>query len=474
MHIKRVYKCGSIEIYKNTIIARVHNYTIGYKIMNKTFIRDSLAEDTCIEEVRKLRDKLENQLVDKHADDKIISLFHNCFSNTAETTMQIAKNGDTFLITGDIGAMWLRDSSAQVCHYISYAREYPSIKKMIRGLIVRQFSCIHEDPYANAYNPEPNGKCWAHDKTERDDPWDWERKYEIDSLCYPVWLMDRYVTETGDTSVLQDDNVLSGIHDILNVFRDEMNHESKSKYYFKRDNCPETDTLSNNGMGEPFDLTGMIWGGFRPSDDACKYGYNIPENIFSLQALSIINRLYPDIDRVMVMYRSIQSGIVKYGIIDDGSGRKIFAYETDGMGHHLFMDDANVPSLLSIPWIYKDFEDIESGNEVNIKEIYDNTRRAVLSRKNPFYYEGKKASGIGSPHTPEDYIWHISLSMQGITSKDDKEKKEILDVLSHTDAGTGYMHEGFHKDDPDRYTREWFAWSNSLFSLFVMDYYGLI
>lgn len=120
----------------------------------------------------------------------------------------------------------------------------------------------------------------------------------IDSLCYPVWLMDRYVKETGDTSVLQDDNAISGIHDILNVFSDEMNHESKSKYYFKRDNCPETDTLSNNGMGEPIDVTGMIWGGFRPSDDACKYGYNIPENIFSLQALSIINRLYPDIDGI--------------------------------------------------------------------------------------------------------------------------------------------------------------------------------
>jgi meiotically up-regulated gene 157 (Mug157) protein len=156
------------------------------------------------------------------------------------------------------------------------------------------------------------------------------------------------------------------------------------------------------------------------------------------------------------------------------------------------MDDANVPSLLSIPWIYRDYEaigskcssgtdidgtddnDINTDTHIKIKEIYSNTRKAVLSKKNPFYYEGKKASGIGSPHTPVDYIWHISLSIQGITSRDDKERKELLDILSHTDAGTGYMHEGFHKDDPDRYTRAWFAWSNSLFSLFVMDYYGLV
>jgi meiotically up-regulated gene 157 (Mug157) protein len=464
--------------------------------MDKVFIRDSRAESKCIDEVRELRNKLEKQLADKKADEKIIALFHNCFSSTAETTMQIAENGDTFLITGDIGAMWLRDSSAQVCHYLPYSNEYPSIKKMIRGLIVRQFSCIHEDPYANAFNPEPDGKCWAHDDTEREDPWDWERKYEIDSLCYPVWLMDRYVAETGDTSVLQNDNVRSGISDILKVFSIEMDHRSKSEYFFKRSDCPETDTLSNDGKGEPVAITGMIWGGFRPSDDACKYGYNIPENIFSLQALSIIRRLYPDIDGVREMYDSIESGIMEYGIMDDGSGHEILAYETDGMGHHLFMDDANVPSLLSIPWIYRDYEAIGSkcssgtdidgtdDNDINtdtytdthikIKEIYSNTRKAVLSKKNPFYYEGKKASGIGSPHTPVDYIWHISLSIQGITSRDDKERKELLDILSHTDAGTGYMHEGFHKDDPDRYTRAWFAWSNSLFSLFVMDYYGLV
>jgi len=139
----------------------------------------------------------------------------------------------------------------------------------------------------------------------------------------------------------------------------------------------------------------------------------------------------------------------------------MYAYETDGQGNHNLMDDANVPSLLSIPYLgYHTVDDT----------VYQNTRAFVLSEHNPYYFTGTVASGIGSPHTPTDYIWPIALCMQGLTSTDATEIKSLLHMLSTTHAHTGCMHEGFHKDDPTLFTRPWFAWANSLFAEFVSQY----
>ena len=160
----------------------------------------------------------------------------------------------------------------------------------------------------------------------------------------------------------------------------------------------------------------------------------------------------------------IVEGIDKYGKITLENGETAYVYEVDGLGNINRMDDANVPSLLSIPWIT---------NIGKTASLYLATRGDVLSSHNPYYYEGTAASGIGSPHTPKDYIWHIALSMQGLTSADKDEQKALVEKLLSTDAGTGYMHEGFHKDKPEEFTREWFAWSNSLFSLLVIEAYDL-
>lgn len=416
----------------------------------------------------------ENYLKD---DEKLSELFKNCYPNTMDTTVKRISDKDTFVITGDIPAMWMRDSTAQVRHYLPVAKHDDEVADVIEGLINRQFKCIAIDSYANAFNSEANGMCWPvyaakmygetngeRDTTDFTSAWIWERKYEIDSLCYPVQLAYLFWKETGRTAQFNDQYKKS-TEIILNHFKLEQDH-SKSKYFFVRDNCPPTDTLTHDGKGAPVAPCGMTWSGFRPSDDACTYGYLIPSNMFAVVTLrytaEIAREIYHDEDlasKAEKLASEIDEGIKKYGIVEHPKFGKIYAYETDGMGNYVLMDDANVPSLLSIPYLgYCSADD----------EIYKNTREFVLSSENPYYFKGTAAEGVGSPHTPKDYIWHIALSMQGLTSDNPYECKMLLETLKSTDDGKGFMHEGFHKDDPSKFTRPWFAWSNSLFSEFVL------
>lgn len=397
-------------------------------------------------------------------DEHMRRTFENCYVSTAKTTTKFLENGEAYVFTGDIAAMWLRDSSAQVVHYLPFLKEYPILKDMVKGLIARQAKYIHIDPYANAFNEEANGNCWEKDITEYN-PWNWERKYEIDSLCYPVWLMEQYVKNTGEADIFTPE-VKTAFRDILDVWKREQRHE-ESAYSFIRVNCPPSDTLSCEGKGEPVGYTGMTWSGFRPSDDACKYGYLIPSNMFASVVLGYMEKFlreqYQDeamAEEAAALKAQIEEGIQKYGVVEDEVYGKMYAYETDGLGNYNLMDDANVPSLLSLPWLaYCDKDD----------PIYKNTRDFVLSKKNPYYYEGSCAKGIGSPHTPDQYIWHIALTMQGLTSDDSQEREELLKTLLATDAGCEVMHEGFHCEKPEAFTREWFAWANSLFALFALS-----
>lgn len=397
-------------------------------------------------------------------DEHMRRTFENCYVSTAKTTTKFLENGEAYVFTGDIAAMWLRDSSAQVVHYLPFLKEYPILKDMVKGLIARQAKYIHIDPYANAFNEEANGNCWEKDITEYN-PWNWERKYEIDSLCYPVWLMEQYVKNTGEADIFTPE-VKTAFRDILDVWKREQHHE-ESTYSFIRVNCPPSDTLSCEGKGEPVGYTGMTWSGFRPSDDACKYGYLIPSNMFASVVLGYMEKFlreqYQDeamAEEAVALKAQIEEGIQKYGVVEDEVYGKMYAYETDGLGNYNLMDDANVPSLLSLPWLaYCDKDD----------PIYKNTRDFVLSKKNPYYYEGSCAKGIGSPHTPDQYIWHIALTMQGLTSDDSQEREELLKTLLATDADCEVMHEGFHCEKPEAFTREWFAWANSLFALFALS-----
>ena len=382
-------------------------------------------------------------------------MFRKCFLSTIETTVQ-QTHGDTFVITGDIPAMWLRDSTAQVLHYLRFA-DAPEVAAMVEGLISRQADCILRDPYANAFNREENS-FKPYNDTPRASDWVWERKYEIDSLCYPLWLADKYMAKTGNTAFLTE-RFLKALETVLDVLRTEQNHSS-SPYRFQRTDCAPSDTLPWEGIGNPISYTGMTWSGFRPSDDACKYGYLIPSNFFAVRAMEAARKLAQaagreDLaQRALELQQTIREGIREYATVEHPRFGTVYAYETDGFGNYNLMDDANVPSLLSLPYLEACGAD---------DPIYRNTRAFVLSGSNPYYYEGALAKGIGSPHTPEGYIWHISLCVQAMTSTDDSEIASLLKMLLTTHGGTGFMHEGFDPNAPENFTRDWFAWANSMF-----------
>lgn len=395
---------------------------------------------------------------------KLLNQFKNCFPNTLETTTKLLDDGTTFVLTGDIPAMWLRDSVEQVIHYVPFAKEDKDLQRIIGGLIKRHMFYINLDPYANAFNETANDWHWdANDQTEMS-PWVWERKYELDSMCFSVRLAYTYWKETRFTDIF-DSNFKAAMRNIVKVWKTEQRHFEQSPYRFHRENCPAIDTLRNDRMGMPVNYTGMTWSGFRPSDDACDLHYNIPSNMFAVVSLRQMQEIarygFRDEQFVAEMKKledEINHGIQLYGVVNHPKYGKMFAFETDGYGNHVLLDDAGTPSLMSIPYI---------GYTTADDPIYQNTRKFILSEDNPFYFEGAKAKGIGSPHTPDGYVWHMALSMQGLTALTDEEVLEMIDMLESTDADTGFMHEGFLADDPNVFTRPWFAWSNSLFSQLV-------
>ncbi len=398
------------------------------------------------------------------------NIFEKCIRDTLNTTVQVKEDGTTFVITGDIPAMWLRDSACQVRPYLMLAREDPAIADMLEGVIRRQISCILTDPYANAFNETANGNRWSHDRTEMK-PEVWERKYEIDSLCFPVQLAYLFWKNSGRISHF-DSEFMEAARKIIGVFRTEQDHEHKSQYSFERDNCIFMDTLSREGRGALVnEKAGLIWSGFRPSDDACTYGYLIPSNMFAAVILEYLSEIsaciYHDqsfADETAAFAEQLRTSIAENAVVPGGERFKPFyAYEVDGFGQYLIMDDANVPSLLSIPYLGFCSED---------DVLYKNTREIILSDSNPYYYSGKYLTGIGSMHTPARYVWHIALGMQGLTSSSRAEKKQIIQTMVAADGGTDCMHEGICADDPSEFTRPWFSWANAVFAELVLDYCG--
>ncbi len=438
-----------------------------------------------LRELKDAADSVAKRIVtgDVSFDEKLRVMYRKCFMDTAERTLLLPgeessdNEGTThevtdevFIITGDINAMWLRDSSAQVCHYLPFAGKYPGIAKLIASLIRRQQICILRDPYANAYLEWPDAVSeWTSDRCGMV-AGDWERKYETDSLSYHILLVYKYIKFTGDASIL-DARELEVFDRIISLWELETDHEGRSDYTFERTRRNGTYAgLTREGRGSALGHTGMTWSGFRPSDDPCVYGFNIPENLFAAAALKYISEInditsvrhsikLSDITtRADKLRSSIEAGVHKYGIIDNPALGRIYAYETDGLGNHVLMDDPNVPSLLALPYL---------GICESDDEIYLNTRRFILSESNPWYYKGSAAKGVGSPHTPENYIWPIGLMVQGMTAADPEDRMPLLRTLVDTDAGTFSMHESFDVDDPTRFTRPWFAWADSLFAEYV-------
>ena len=398
---------------------------------------------------------------------ELAQLFKNCFPNTWETTVKKINENDTFVITGDIPAMWLRDSAAQVNHYLPYAKDDQEIYSVIVGIINRYALYISKDPYANAFNEIDNDNGYSTDITQRS-PWVWERKYEVDSLCSVIALPYKLYKHTGKTDFFSKE-LKDAFKVILDLWTIEQNHAEKSNYSFFRANTHDVlDNMPLQGKGNPVNYTGMTWSGFRPSDDACTYNYLIPSEMYAVVTLNYLEEIFNDIyndgalsQKAKLLKEQINDGIKAYGTYEHEKYGTIYKFEVDGLGNYILMDDANSPSLLSAPYIgYCDAND----------QIYQNTRNFILSKDNPYYFSGKILKGVGSPHTRPDCVWPISLIMQGLTTTDKAEIEEILQMLCNSHAGTYFMHESINCNDQTIFSRKWFAWANSLFSELVIKY----
>ena len=396
-------------------------------------------------------------------------MFANCFPNTLDTTVHYDEDGldgmeDTFVYTGDIHAMWLRDSGAQVWPYVQLADKDEHLRKMLAGVINRQFRSICIDPYANAFNIGPTGGEWQSDMTEMDLNVH-ERKWEIDSQCYPIRLAHHYWKVTGDESVfgpLWEE----AMEKIVTVLRAQQRKEGHGPYRFARRTDRQLDTKCCNGLGNPVNPVGLIASSFRPSDDATTFEFLVPSNFFAVTSLRKAAEILEEVNgnktlagECLSLADEVEKALRKYAVVKHPQFGKIYAFEVDGFGNHFLMDDANVPSLLAMPYL---------GDVDRNDKIYKNTRKFVWSEANPYFFRGKAGEGIGGPHVGYDMVWPMSIMMKAFTSVDEAEIKECIEMLMATDADTGFIHESFHKDDPHNFTRAWFAWQNTLFGELII------
>jgi len=390
-------------------------------------------------------------------------LFNNCFPNTLDTTVfDESTDGKklTYVITGDIDAMWLRDSSAQVWPYLQFMEKDRKLQDLILGLINKQSQCINIDPYANAFYNDPDKKGeWFSDHTAMR-PGIHERKWEIDSLCYPIRLAYHYWKTTGDATPF-DAEWTRAQENTYKTFTEQQRKDGTSPYVFGRTTSRGSDTLQVDGLGYPVNPVGLICSAFRPSDDCSIFMFLIPSNLFAVtslrQSAEILRKVKNNSDlagRMEALADEVEAAVNRYGIIDHPEHGRVYAYEVDGFGSYMMMDDANVPSLLALPYL----------GAVDVNDaVYQRTRKLVLSPKNPFFFRGTAAEGIGGPHIGRDMIWPMAIIIRALTSTDDSEIRNCIATLRRTHGDTGFMHESFHKDDPKKFTRHWFAWTNTLF-----------
>ena len=395
-------------------------------------------------------------------------MFANCFPNTLDTTVHYgedeAGNPDTYVYTGDIPAMWLRDSGAQVWPYVQLCKEDPALRKMIAGVIRRQLKLINIDPYANAFNVAPTG---AHNKTDfpQADPMVFERKWEIDSHCYPLRLAHHYWKTTGDTSVF-DGEWTSAMRNIVKTLREQQMKEGPGDYTFLRTTDRQLDTRCHVGRGNPVKPVGLIVSAFRPSDDATTFGFLVPSNFMAVTSLRKAAEILTAVNgerelaaECTALADEVAGALQQYAVVEHPEFGKIYAFEVDGFGGCFLMDDANVPSLLAMPYL---------GDVERTDPIYENTRRFVWSTENPYFWRGAAGEGIGGPHIGVEMIWPMSIMMRAFTATDDEEIRDCICQLITTDAGTGFMHESFSRHDAADFTRAWFAWQNTLFGELIL------
>jgi len=398
-------------------------------------------------------------------------MFENCFPNALDTTVDFDPKGDrpdTFVVTGDADAMSLRDSATQVWSYLPFMRNDSSLKQLIAGVINRQTRCILKDPYANAFcKNDSEASPWKDDLTAMS-PGVYERKWALDSLCHPIRLAFHYWKATKDRAPF-DEAWRSAMLRIVRTFREQQRKDSPGPYRFQRRTTIQGDTLAGDGVGHRAKAPGLIYSMFRPSDDATLFPLLVPSNFLAVgslrQGAELLSQIHGDSEsaaQCQALAEEIERALRDHAVVIHRKYSRILPYEMDGYGNYYCMDESAVPSLLSLPY----FDVISPGSP-----LYLNTRRFILSESNPYYCVGKAASGPGGPRVGRDMIWPLALLAQGLTSNDDQEVRRCLLALQKTHAGTGFMHQAFHKDDPRKFIRPWFPAANTLFGELILKSY---
>lgn len=407
-------------------------------------------------------------VIDGITDETLRKTFENTFYATIDgftndagsysSVLRYNQNGTVFCYTGDIHAMWLRDSSAQVLQYLQFMKVDQDMRNTVRGLLLKQFELIRRDPYANAFNAD--GSVW-------------ERKFELDSLMYPLWLAKQYYDITGDREIFNNFFLVT-MERLLTVLENETHHSDAVYSVHSADVDKGVNTFQD---------CGLIWSGYRPSDDVCYYKFFIPGNMFVVATLEDMVDMFEEIgldsamqNRMSTFASSVRNAIETYGVYQHPKYGKMYAFEVDGTNANmnsadgkLLMDAANIPSLISAPWLgYCEADDA----------TYANTRKFVLSHDNPYYYEGTYASGIGDPHdqvgSSEDLHkeipvpWHMGIAMQGLTSTNQAEIEKCVEYMTNTTGGMYVMHEAFNANNPWDYSRDYFTWPCSLYAHLVL------
>jgi meiotically up-regulated gene 157 (Mug157) protein len=400
-------------------------------------------------------------------DPTLASLFVNCFPNTLDTTVEpgaFEGKPDTAVITGDIAAMWLRDSSAQVWPYLRFAAHDVPLRKLLEGVIRRQARCLLIDPYANAFMADLDAPplTWSRNDQTEMKPGVGERKYELDSLCYPIRLSYGYGKQTGGTEPF-DARWQSAMRLVVQTMRVQQRKHGLGPYHFQRTAPTPTETLGEGGYGNPVNPVGLIASGFRPSDDACIFPFLVPSNLFAVTSLrqlaEMAASLFHDIAlaaEATTLAAEVETALRLHAIATTQQG-DLWAYEVDGFGSQLLMDDANVPSLLALPYLHCSPD----------PALYARTRAFVWSARNPWFFQGSAGEGIGGPHEGKDMIWPMAQIVYALTSTSPPEIRHALRMIRDAAAATGFIHESYFKDDSKRFTRAWFAWANTLFGELV-------
>ncbi|CCE86422.1 Piso0_004911 [Millerozyma farinosa CBS 7064] len=438
-------------------------------------------------------------LKSKVEDEDLGRLIENCLPNTLDTTIlwhrpssksNSPSDPQSFVVTGDIHAEWLRDAARQLSVYQPFVKYDDKLRDLIKGAINTQAFYINQSPYCNAFHPPPGSGVKRGDSAKDKvlPPVNWryvfECKYELDSLASFLTLSNEYYANSGHDTSFINDAWLSAYKRVLVVLQRESSPTFDGetgavlpfRYIFLRDTTIASETLPLGGSGNPAKFgVGMVRSAFRPSDDACNLQFFVPANAHILTELRNARAAYlnkdtikdPNMDVVLEItdefINAISKGINEYGIVNHPKWGKVYAYEVDGYGSAIHMDDANVPSLLSLP---------DLGFIPRTDEVYQNTRKMILSFEgNPFYLKGSAFEGIGGPHVGIFNAWPLSSLLRIRTSDDDNEILQNLKLVMETTGGLGLMHETVQVNSKGgfTYTRPWYAWCNSEFGKTILD-----